>query len=629
MPTKTLRRHGACRAILLAIALNAHAAQAAQAAPVGMMTLAVDATDTDHQVFSMVETIPVGRAGALTLLYPRWEIGSHAPTATVAELAGLQVTSDDKPLAWQRDPVDTHAFHLDVPAGARLLRVRMQFLAPRWMASLRPGMVVLPWHRLLLYPAGYPVAALRVQAQVKLPPGLELSSALKIADVADGSVRFAPTSLDALVDAPVYAARYHQALALGNAGVAPVTLDLLADDPASMALTPAHIAQLRALPVQAGHIFGPPPFTHYRALVTLSDVYPSAGGIEHLEEGENNLPANYFTDYAHQLPNRDLVAHEYVHAWNGIYRRPADLWSANYNEPLRGSLLWVYEGQAEFWGRVLAARTGMRTEQETLDKLAVDAALVAQRKGRSWKSLADSLNDALYMAGHSVSWRDWQRREDYYTEGVLLWLDVEARLRAATGGRLGLDDFARRFFRVDGKQVASHTVSHYTFDDVCRDLNALAPGDWRAILQRHLDSHEDADALAGLARAGWHLIYTATPSESFRQEEAADGARNLAYSIGLQVSDKGAVRAVSWDGPAFRAGLAPGARLLHVNGAPFDADRLEQAVALSAQTPLVLEFEQDGRRRSVSVDYHGPLRYPRLERVAGTEDYLSPLLKAR
>lgn len=336
------------------------------------------------------------------------------------------------------------------------------------------------------------------------------------------------------------------------------------------------------------------------------------------------MPAAYFTDIAHQLGNRDLIAHEFVHAWNGRFRQPADLWSPNFNLPVRGSLLWVYEGQTEFWGRVLAARAGMRSLQETLDKFALDAVVVAYRSGRAWKSLADSTNDAVYMAGHAVAWRDWQRREDYYPEGVLLWLDVDARLRERGGDRSNLDEFARRFFAVaDGTRS---TISTYTFEDVCAALSTVAPYDWADFFNHRLASHDDADALAGLARAGWRLTYADVPTETFRQDEAEAGVTNLDYSIGLQVRASGAVRSVMWNGPAFEAGLAPGARVTLVNGRKFTPEALLAAVREASVRPLTLTFESSGQRREALIGYQGTLRYPRLERIPGTPDRLTALL---
>lgn len=413
---------------------------------------------------------------------------------------------------------------------------------------------------------------------------------------------------------------------LSSKTAAPVRLDVLADAPSDLAVTQGDISRLRLLVAQTLKVFGPAPYRHYDALVTLSDELSPGGGIEHLEEGEDNLPANYFTDITAQLNNRDLIAHEFVHAWNGRSRQPAKLWSPDFNLPVDGSLLWVYEGQTQFWGRVLAARAGLRTRQQTLDKLAMDAALVANRRGRAWKTLADSTHDAGYMAMHHVAWRDWQRREDYYPEGVLLWLDVDARLRELSHGTRSLDDFARRFFSARGEQGV---ISTYTFRDVCAALNAVAANDWASFLRHHLDTHDNAEAMAGLARAGWRLVYTGTPSETFRQDDAEAGADNLDYSIGLQVQSNGVVSSVIWKGPAFNAGLAPDVKITAVNGKAFSVAVIDAAVKLAGDVPVTLTFMNDGRTRTASLAYRGTLRYPSLQRIPGTPDRLSRLLEAR
>ncbi|MEO7052583.1 MAG: hypothetical protein ABI128_13050 [Rhodanobacter sp.] len=405
----------------------------------------------------------------------------------------------------------------------------------------------------------------------------------------------------------------------------PVRLDLLADTPADLAIAPAELRRIKALVAQTLRVFGPGPYRDYDALVSLSDALNPGGGIEHLEEGENNLPAAYFRDFGQQLNNRDLIAHELVHAWNGRWRQPADLWSPAFNQPVEGSLLWVYEGQTEFWGRVLAARAGLRDLQQSLDKIALDADVVANRSGRSWKTLQDSTSDATYMAGHPVAWRDWQRREDYYAEGVLLWLDVDARLRQLSAGRRGLDDFAHRFFKAGDGAAETST---YTFKDVCDALNAGAPDDWPAFLTRHLRSHDTADPMAGLARAGWKLTYTHAPTETFLQNEKEAGASNLNDSIGLTIHENGRVGSVQWNGPAFRAGLSPGAHVVEVNGKPFSSGTLRDAVDASAAQPVQVEFESEGGKKVVSIPYAGRLRYPHLERLPGTPDRLSPLLMA-
>ena len=589
----------------------------------GTIDLAVNATDVNHQIFSVAESIPVQQAGPFTLLYPQWEPASHAPTASAAELAGLMITADGKKIEWRRDPLNTHAFRIVVPSGTRTISAEFQFLSPRAAASLRVDSVEVPWHRLLLYPAGYALSTLPIAARVTLPSDLHTFTALNVESAEVDTVVFRPTTLDKLTDAPVHAGRFWSQRELNRA--LSVRLDVVADNAQQLTIPRDQQQMLQDAILQTGVVFGSPPFGRYEMIVNLNDEL-GAGGVEHTGEGENNLPANYFSDSSHQLMNKDLLIHEYVHAWNGRFRQPADLWSPTLNQPVQNSLLWVSEGQTEFWGRVLAARAGLRSYAETLDRLAMDADLVANRKGRAWKTLEDSTNDPLYMAGHPIAWRDWQRREDYYPEGVLLWLDVEARLREKSGGAVGLDDFARRFFAT---RPGVGMVSTYTFEDVCHTLYELAKDDWTTVLGRHLESHADADALAGLTRSGWRLRYDQNPTETFRQDEAESGVSNLDDSIGLQVRPDGNVRSVVWEGPAFRAGLAPGAKITAVNGQHYSNTALEQATEHAGSSPLTLDFEVNGVVRTRTVIYYSGLRYPHLERIPDTIDRITPLLKAR
>jgi predicted metalloprotease with PDZ domain len=590
----------------------------------GTIALAVDATDTRHRVFGVRESIPVQAPGPMTLLYPAWESASHAKTAAVASLAGLVIRADDKRIAWQRDPVNVHAFHIDVPAGARTIDLEFQHITSARDALLLPDSVLLQWHRVLLYPAGWFARDIQVTATVKLPHGLHAFSALETERSIDDTTLYKPTSLETLTDSPVAASRYARQVNLAPAGAPPFRLDLLAGHATDLAQSREDLDALRTLIEQTGRVFGAPHYAHYDALVTLSDKLPT-GGIEHLESAEDNLPADYFTHPEKQLNNLDLIAHEYVHSWNGRFRQPADLWTPTLNEPMRDSLLWVYEGQTEFWGRALAARSGLRSRQQTLDKLALDAAVVATRTGRSWKSLADSSLDPLFVIGHAVPWRDWQRREDYYPEGVMLWLYVDALIREKSAGHKSLDDFARAFFGIDAGSRISRT---YTFDDVCSALNSVTPYDWKGFL-RHLLQSQKADVLDGLALDGWRLTFTNAPTETFRQDEMDAGVSNLSYSIGLAVTKSGDVRSVAWQGPAFDAGLAPGVRIQSVNGEPFAPAALEAAIRASASVPIKLGFEADGRSVSASIPYRGPLRYPRLERIAGRKDALAALLQPR
>jgi len=587
----------------------------------GTLSLVVDATDIAHKLFAVREILPVQASGSLTLLYPAWESASHAETISVANLAGLFVSIDGKSVDWQRDAVDMHAFHINVPVGARAIEVEFQYLTRASDALMTPNLVDVQWQRLLLYPAGWFARNIPVAASLKLPPGLKAFTSLDVDGASDDMVAYKPVSLEALTDSPVYAGRYWRQVKLTPDGVPTVRLDLLADNRGDLAETGDDLSKLRQLLVQTRQLLGPPHYAHYDAIVTLSDAFP-AGGIEHLESGEDNLPANYFTDNAEQLNNLDLIAHEYVHSWNGKFRQPADLWTPTLNVPMRDSLLWVYEGQTEFWGRVLAARSGQRTRQETLDKLALDAAVVDARVGRSWKTLQDSNNDPLYMAGHSVAWRDWQRREDYYPEGVMLWLDVDAIVRERSSDKKSLNDFARAFFDVGN---GSRITSTYTFEQVCDALDRIVPYDWSGFLRSRLDAH-DSSVLDGLARMGWRLVYTDTPTATFTQDEVDSGVIDLTYSIGLSISSKGDVRVASWQGPAFTAGVAPGAHIISVNGKPYTSDLMKAAVKSATTASIDIQYEADGQTHAATIPYHGTLRYPQLERIAGSVDRLSGLL---
>ena len=643
-----LGRHALGALCLLAFTLSAATAQVGvgprqlpAAAPIeiprdrpfpGTITLAVDATDVTHRIYAVHERIPARGGHALTLLYPQWETGSHAATASVAALAGLHIRAGGRVLAWRRDLVDAFAFHVDVPPGVVSVEVDFQFLSP---VSARSGamtmtrdLVTVPWPSVLVYPAGWYVRAIPVDASVRLPAGLHVATALEALPAGGDpdELRFATTTLEHLADSPVYAGRNFRREELAPAGETPVHLDLFAEAPESLVGGEAQIDAMRRLVHQAQLLFGARHFAHYDFLTVLGESFPGPGGIEHLESSENVLPPDFLTHPDAQLVNADLLAHEFAHSWNGRFRQPADLWTANFNVPMRDSLLWVYEGQTQFWGRVLAARAGQRTLQESIDQLAIDAAETQGRSGRAWKSLQDSSSDSLYMAGHGGTWRDWTRREDYYIEGPLLWLDVDARLRELSGDRRGLDDFARVFF---GGREGDTVTRTYTFEDLCRALDDVAHADWAAFLRARLDAHDDQFATQGLARAGWRLAWDDKPSPAYLQAEADAGGSDLSWSIGAIVTDKGVLRSVRYNGATFNAGLVPGDKLVSVEGRPFDVAALKSAIDGSAKRPIQFEVESGTASRSVRLDYSGGLRYPHLERIEGTADRLRVLYSAK
>lgn len=589
----------------------------------GVIEIHVDATDVQRRIFIVRQRIPVAHGGAVTLLYPRWEAASHGPSLTVTDLAGLVVEAGGRPIAWRRDPYEPHAFHLDVPPGARAIDVRFQMVAGGDL--LTPDIVAVPWQRLTLYPAGWYARNIPVAATLTLPGGLRPFSALTIERTEGSTIRFGKTTLETLLDAPVLAGRHTAKVSLTEPGRGAVSLDLVALRPDDLAVPAARIAELRKLISQMRAVFGATPFERYEILARLSDD-GSSGGTEHRASSENGLASSHFQDWPGQILFRDLIAHEIVHAWNGFYRTPADLWAPTPNVPVAGSLLWMYEGQTEFWGRILAARAGQFAPAELRDRLAIEAAEIAARPGRAWRPLSDDVNYPAFMLRQPVPWRDWQRRRDYYSEGVMLWLSVDAELRERSGGRRSIDDFARRFFAGATPDAPTRT---YDFDDICRTLNEVAPADWAAYLRGWIDAHDELDTTSGLTRHGWRLVFTDTPTAAFRASEDEAGVADLTYSIGLTVRDNGMVRTVAWDGPAFRAGMGPGVRIVRVNAAPFDRDALLVAVRGSRNRPVVLTVEQDGRQSDLSIRYAGPVRYPQLERIAGRPDTLAKLLTPR
>lgn len=609
-----------------AAATDPDRAPAAAVAFRGVIALDVDLTDTRRRIVTVRERIPVQHAGKTVLFYPQWDAASHAPSISAHRLAGLAITVDGTPLPWRRDPARVHAFAVDVPVGAKELEARFQYLAPlghEASATVLDGFVGLAWNRVLIYPADGPAHRLPVQATITLPEGMSPATSL-VGEREGSSLRFAPVPLDRLIDAPVFASRHVQARTIAG-GAAPVRAQWIGADDAAIEGAAELDRPLRAVVDEVEALFGPPPFAHYDFLFGLDDRLPGPGGIEHADSSEVFLPSDFLSHRGDAVPWIDVIPHEFIHAWNGFWRVPADMATATPNDPATGTLLWVYEGQTEFWSRIIAARAGLRSVQQTLDALALDAAVVQSRAGRRWKSLADSSNDPLIQNGR-VDWRDWQRREDYYVEGVLFWLDIDARLRHCSHGAKGMDDFAAAFFATTNQKTGERYRS-YTEGDVVATLDRTCPADWSAILRRKLDAHDDEGVLDGLAAHGWRLVFRDTPSAYFRLNEAADGVFDLTWSIGLTLARSGQVKSVAWNGPAFDAGIVPGARVKTVDGAPFTPEALDHAIASRARLRLGITF--DDRDAVAEIDAGMGHRYPHLERVAGMPETLSALLARR
>jgi predicted metalloprotease with PDZ domain len=599
----------------------------------GEIQLSVDASDVSRRIIRVHETLS-GIAPDTVLLYPEWLPGTHAPEGTIDRLAGLRIAANGAPVSWTRDPVDVFAFRLHTAPGVKSIDIDFDYLSPTSSKigdlEISSELLMIDWNELLLYPAGYFARRIPLQAAVTLPADWKFASALESASTSAARTQFKSVSLETFIDSPLYAGRYSARLDLDPGSPVAVHLNLFADRPELLAVKPEQLEAHRALVQQAYKLFGSHHYNHYDFLYSLSDQVAQSG-LEHHQSSENGGDPEAFTEWDKTAYARDLLAHEFTHSWNGKFRRPADLWTPNYNVPMQDSLLWVYEGQTEFWGQVLAARSALRTRQQTLDQFALTAAFYETQRGRQWRTVQDTTNDEIINPRRPQSWRDWQRFEDYYSEGALIWLDADTLIRERSGGKRSLDDFARAFFGIDD---GSFTPVTYTFNDVVKALNAVEPYDWAAFLRQRLDSTGKPAPLDGLRRGGYKLTYTDTPSDYQKASEAQRKHVNLMYSIGIDLNDsdkEGSVSQVVWDSPAFKAKIIEGAQILAIHGVAYSADVLQDAIraAQGTHSPIELIIKTGDRYMVADLDYHDGLRYPHLERDTSEPARLDDILAAR
>jgi predicted metalloprotease with PDZ domain len=597
----------------------------------GEIRIAVDASDIDRRIVRVHEIL-TGVGPDTVLLYPKWLPGTHAPEGPVDRFAGLRISANGAPLAWKRDPLDVYAFRVHPPAGTKSIDIDFEYLSPTSSKvadmEISRDVLFVEWNSLILYPAGYFARQIPVQASLTLPPDWKFGSALEVQSASGAQTTFKRLNLETLIDSPVYAGRYASRLDLDPGSAVPVHLDLFADRLELLAVKPEQLQAYRNLVQQAYKLYGSHHYAHYDFLYSLSDQIHQQG-LEHHQSSENGSEPDSFTEWDKNASDRDLLAHEFTHSWNGKFRRPADLWTPNYNVPMQDSLLWVYEGQTQYWGEVLAARSGLWTKQQALDALAQTAAYYEQQAGRRWRALQDTTNDEIINPRRPMSWRDWQRYEDYYDEGRLIWLEVDTLIRERSQGKRSLDDFARAFFGIDDGSLV--TVA-YSFADVVKALNAVEPYDWSAFLRERLDAVARPAPLEGLRRGGYKLVYTDTPGELEKASDLERKRVSLRYSIGIVIDDKdGTVLQVAWDSATFKAKLTESAQILAVNGAAYGAEVLKDAIRSAKGTALPIELivKTGDRYRVVAIDYHDGLRYPHLERDAAVPARLDEILAAK
>ncbi len=591
----------------------------------GTITLNVDATDTERGIFTVHETIPVSKTGDVALLYPKWLPGNHAPRGEIEKVASLVVRANGKVLPWTRDTVDVYAFHVNVPQGAKTLDVDFQFLSAtkgdqgRIVAT--PTMISLQPNSVSLYPAGYFTRQIPIQMTVKFPTGWTAAGAVP-AKASGSTYSYDTTNYEILVDSPVLAGKYGKVFPLSPR----VDLSVFADDPKELNATPAQIDAHKRLVEQAAKTFGAQHYDKYNFLLSITDQLGGIG-LEHHRSSENGVRPGYFIDWENSTATRNLLPHEFTHSWDGKFRRGADLWTPDFRMPMRDSLLWVYEGQTQFWGYVLQARSGIVSKQDTLDAYASILASYDNSRGRDWRPMIDTTNDPIISSRRPKGWTSWQRSEDYYNEGLMVWMEVDAMLRQQSGGTKSIDDFAKAFFGIRDGDWGEVT---YTFDDVAATLNRIQPYDWAGFLQKRLTETGQPAPIQGFAMNGYKLVFTPEPTSYFSKVEKLRGT-DTSYSLGLVVGKDGNVTSTIWGSPAFKAAIDVGTSIEAVNGRAYSGDVLKAAIveAKTSKEPIHLLVKNGERYRDLAIDYHGGPRYPRLEKIGSGETGLDRLLTPR
>ncbi|HMG73063.1 MAG TPA: hypothetical protein VK582_06135 [Pyrinomonadaceae bacterium] len=596
--------------------------------PVAAITLSVDATEAPRKLFHARMTMPVA-PGPLTLVYPKWIPGEHGPTGPIVNLAGLKLTAGGQTIPWRRDDVDMYAFHLEVPAGARVLEVALDFLSPTFAGGFTAGasatshLVIVTWNQLLLYPEGSNISNVTFKTNLSLPPGWKFGTSLPIASQSPSKVEFVPVSLERLVDSPVLTGEYFLVIPL--AANPPNEIDIAADNLADLAISPELITTLKRVVTEAVSLFGATHYTHYHFLLTLSD-HTAHFGLEHHESNDSRVAERSLLDPALRDVSLGVLPHEFVHSWNGKFRRPAGLATPNYQEPMKGELLWVYEGLTQYLGNLLSARSGLWTPQQYREHLAQIGADLDHKPGRLWRPLIDTTIAAQVLYGAPGEWTSLRRSVDFYDEGWLIWLDTDTKIRELSGGKRSLDDFCKRFH---GAPSSPPMVKTYGFDDVVATLNDVAAFDWRNFLLTRLNSTDFHAPLTGIERGGWKLAYDTTPSGFLRDLEQVRHGTEMGYSIGLRLNEDGSIADVIEGMPAAKAGIGPGMKILAVNGKAYSPEVLRDIVRATTDTRqrrIELLLDNEGHVAPYQVAYGEGEKYPVLERDQSKPDTLSKII---
>ena len=632
-------------ALLLTTSPAAFAQQAERSAPVavpispsipdaqdipypGMIVLEIDASDVARGLYRVKQTVPVPAGqDKLILQLPQWLPGNHAPRGPINLIADIRFEADGKPVQWTRDPVEVHAFHIPLPAGTKQVTASFVHTSPlqsgQGRVTMTQEMLNLQWEKMSLYPAGHYVRQIKVAPSVTFPAGWEAFAALDGMRRRGDTVSWATVDYETLVDSPVFAGEHSRVWDLGHN----VNLNAVADEPEQLELAPEHLATFEKLVDESLALFATPHFDRYEFLLGMTEKLGGIG-LEHQRSSENTYEPDTLIEWDKMAWDRNVVAHELVHSWNGKYRRPAEMWTPDYRQPMQNNLLWLYEGQTQFWGQVLAARSGLQPKDIVLGALANSAGNYSVQPGRAWRSVEDTTHDPIVNARRPLPYGSLSRSEDYYSEGMLVWLEADQIIREGTGGARGLDDFAAAFFGVKPGDMGHLT---YTFEDIVATLNAVHPYDWTTFLNERFRLPGQPAPLAGIEKAGYRLVWKEEPNPYAQGIEENGSSTSFSYSLGFALDKEGKVTGTQWDSPAFDAGLVTGAQVVAVNGEAYSAEVLKEAItaAKGGKEPIELLVRRDDHFVTVPIAYHDGLRYPWLEPAGEGEQPLDRLLAPR
>lgn len=592
--------------------------------------LHVDLTDAPRNIYHSRLVVPA-KPGDLTLVFPKWIPGNHRPSGPISALTGIRMTAAGQPLSWQRDAIDMYALHVVVPAGVSEIQISLDAITSEDSAggggpAASSNILDLNWNAVVLYPQGARSDVVEFAPSITLPAGWKFGTALTVANTAGDQVEFAPVSLTTLVDSPLIAGLHYRQVQLTKSGDTPVhVMDMVADSEGDLAMKPEDLAAYKKLVAETGELFGARHYRQYHFLYTLSDQV-GGHGLEHHESNDSAANERTLLDPNLHMLSADLLPHEFVHSWNGKYRRPAGLATANYQEPMIGDLLWVYEGLTQYLGDILTARSGLWTPEQYREALAATAANLDHRPGRTWRPLEDTARSVQTLRLMGPQWSSWRRGLDYYPEGELIWLEVDATIRQQTHGQRSLNDFCRHFH---GGESGPPQVVPYTFEDVVHALNEVAPYDWATLLRQRVESTSAHAPMGGIDRGGWKLVYNDQPNSFLKAAEKQGKFSDFSYSLGFTIAKDGKLKDVIVGSPAYQAGIGPNMKLVAVNGRKWSSEVLHDALraAQGTKVPVELLVENAQFFKTHSIPYYEGNQNPHLEPVSGQPDLLGEILK--